>query len=75
MQLRISPSDSSSLRLIGGKELEDWAEVVSEESDCLLVRNPRTMETVRMPLSTGYHRGSRIRVAHIGAELVEIRLH
>lgn len=72
MQLRIRPSDSTTLRLMGGKELEDWAEVISEESDCLLVRNPRTMETVRMPLISGYHRGSRIRVAHIGEEMVEI---
>lgn len=71
-QLRIRASDSSALRLIGGKELEDWAEVISEESDCLLVRNPRTMESVRMPLSSDYHRGSRMRIAFIGDKMVEI---
>lgn len=69
-ELRVRPSDSTSVRLVGGRELEDWAEVVELRGERMAVRNERTMEVREMPLQAGADRGSRIRVVTLNDELL-----
>ncbi len=67
----VSSGESDALELIGGKELEDWVEVVSEDRDGAIVIDPRSMESETVRTAGGHPRGSRLRIVHLGSELYE----
>lgn len=69
--VRIRPTESSSLRFLGGSELEEWVEVVSDEYGHVLVKDPRTLEEVSVLCIHDHPRGSRMKVVRLGDELVE----
>ncbi len=69
--VRIKPSESSSLKFLGGRELEEWVEVVSDEHGQVLVRDPSTLEEVNVLCMHDHPRGSRMKVVRLGDQLVE----
>lgn len=70
--VRMTPSQSEKLRYMGGRELEDWAEVISEDEGSVKVIDPRTLDEVTVRTSVSVPRGSRIRVIHADEGLVEV---
>lgn len=72
-RIRVAPAESDGLRLLGGKELEGWAEVVSFADGVLAAKDSGTLDTLTV-MNAGEHQvGSRIRVVRLGDSLYEIR--
>lgn len=68
----VQPVESSMLHYMGGRELEEWMDILSSEGGEVIVQDGTVTRRVNAASSRMHERGAKIRVVKLGSSLFEL---